>query len=72
MAECKKLRDMIGIGIIPWPRPIACTGAPPPDPVGACCLSGGGCTPNQTLAQCNAVGGTWLQNQDCTACVGGT
>ena len=41
-------------------------------PTGACCLSGGGCTPNQTQAQCNAVGGTWQgAGTDCTTCAGG-
>jgi hypothetical protein len=64
MAECKKLRDMIGIGIIPWPRPIACTGAPPVA-TGACCT--GGVCEIKTQAACTAGGGTYYgDNSTCT------
>lgn len=71
---CYELRDMVlAYGIIPWPRQRACPAAPPPDPVGACCLPGGGCQV-LTEAACTAQGGTWYANDDCnfpTPCVGG-
>lgn len=38
--------------------PFAPCGGPPPDDTGACCMSEGGCT-EETLTQCEAMGGNW-------------
>ena len=46
---------------------MTCAQANCPIPVGACCVSGGSCIANRTLAQCNILNGVWQgPNTPCT------